>query len=1549
MFDAETVYTSVRDSCDESEVVVFQNIHRVGSSDSLFYTPAVLGGTVAIGGMLDSGSMACSISETAEMKLRDAGVITDQKQIDVNVVLVGCGGLRVRPKCAFGVEMEVYGCKMFVPTLVVPGQHDELIIGTNVIKYILHQSKSCESYWRTVSGPCPDRDPDAEHFLSMLSGLSPWRGSDVPDNVGTVRCNSATCLEPGREYLIWGKLPKNTPISPGSTVMTEPTSSRSAPRGVLVAKIVTTLWGDGQVPLKLINTSDRPVLLRRNAKLADVFTCAALEDMDVVEPIEVAGCTQSAMPPITDAGSAKEKLCSIGLSTVDVESCEVSVNCKTKMADLVMQYEDIFSRHHLDCGEAKDFVHRIHLSDNRPFRLPYRRVPPGQYQKLRQVLSEMEEKEIIRKSTSEYASPLVLVWKKNGDLRICTDFRWLNKRTLKDAHPLPHQADCLAALGGNCLFSTMDLTSGFYNMPLHEDDRKYSAFTTPMGLYEYNRLPQGLCNSPGSFMRMMTSIFGDQNYLSLLCYLDDLLVFAPDEETALLRLEMVFKRLRRHNLKLSPKKCFFLRRSVRFLGHIVDANGVSTDPSKVESITNMVSTDLMESDGVTPSPKRIRSFLGMVNYYQHFMPGYSAMAKPLFDLLKGAKRRGKQPKNKLSSRKLCVADWTPEQGQAFESLKASLVHSVVLAHPDFNRPFMLSTDASLDGIGAVLSQIQEGETRARPIAFAGKSLSRSQKNYPAHRLEFLALKWSICEKFSHWLKGHKFTVWTDNNPLTHILTKPKLDCCEQRWVAKLASYDFDIKYVPGPQNIVADALSRVPFVKASVGHRLLAEPYASLLAEVKDMSSFSVQNAFRSSSHDREPSPLSNNAQSACSPLRMHIQSVAKEDVSAVLQSRVGWEDGPRFRALEVLQHLPQLFPPGQDALPAYTVKDLCDMQSEDRTLSRVLSYVERHRRPSRRERFNESVLVTRYLKHWDRLTVKDGVLYRTSRDQKTKAKRFQYIVPDSLKTEVLQGIHDRAGHQAQSRSLSLARQRFFWPNLDRDVRDYVRHCQRCIVSKTVEPEGRAPLESIMTTRPLELVCIDFWSAEDSRNRSVDVLVITDHFTRMAQAFSCKDQTAKQVARVLWDRYFCVFGFPERIHSDQGANFESLLIGELLRISGVKKSHTTPYHPMGNGSVERFNRTLGGMIRALPPEEKADWPRRLQTLTFMYNCTEHETTGYSPFYLMFGRIPRLPVDVLFRAVLHDSAVVSYEKYVASLANDLKEAMVIAQVHATKEQNRHAQLYNRRVKGSNLNIGDRVLLANRKERGKKKLADRWDSTVYTVVDVNTETHTYRIRDTITGREKVVHRNLLMLVNFLPVGDTCDISDLASSLLGTGSSVSGHDGGEAEETSSGRGRESLSVASESFDTEGDSESPVTVTDGQGPLTDAVPVDSESRTIEWITQLSGPSLAEACIVDMSVASDPQNATISLEGSTTDQSVTCYSCPSTAADVSTDLRQSDFALDTMTQTDNTSDSLHTVVQVSPAHPGRFNAQVRSRFGRLINPVNRLIQTMSRQDVVQE
>ncbi len=150
----------------------------------------------------------------------------------------------------------------------------------------------------------------------------------------------------------------------------------------------------------------------------------------------------------------------LGLADLDVESCNVSADCKAKLVLLISQYHSIFSRHKLDCGKAAGFVHRIRLSDDKPFRLPYRRLAPNQYERLRQALDEMEECEIIRKSSSEFASPLVLVWKKSGDLRICTDFRWINARTFKDAHPLLHQADALAAMGGNAYFSTMDLTSG---------------------------------------------------------------------------------------------------------------------------------------------------------------------------------------------------------------------------------------------------------------------------------------------------------------------------------------------------------------------------------------------------------------------------------------------------------------------------------------------------------------------------------------------------------------------------------------------------------------------------------------------------------------------------------------------------------------------------------------------------------------------------------------------------------------------------------------------------------------------------------------------------------------------------------------------------------------------------------------------------------------------------------------------------------------------------------------------------------------------------------
>ncbi|RXN31463.1 Retrovirus-related Pol polyprotein from transposon 412 [Labeo rohita] len=346
----------------------------------------------------------------------------------------------------------------------------------------------------------------------------------------------------------------------------------------------------------------------------------------------------------------------------------------------------------------------------------------------------------------------------------------------------------------------------------------------------------------------------------------------------------------------------------------------------------------MDNDGCTPSVKRIKSFLGMVFYYQHFIPNCSSVSKPLFSLTAGQKRRGKLSKDRKfqgTYRKLAPSDWTTECQVAFDKLKAALLECVMLAHPDFNEPFILSVDASLDGLGAVLLQVPKGELRARPIAFASKTLSTSQRRYPAHRLEFMALKWSVCEKFSHWLKGHKFTIWTDNNPLTYLLTKPKLDAYELRWVSKLAAYTFDLKHLPGKANVVADTLSRDPFVEP-IGRRLLSEPYSSLMREANGVGEDSVHDVFRVSSQVQPNQPMKCLSKSA---------DYNMEEIRALCQSHCSWTDGAESRALHLVHHV-QKISGCQETLPVFSAQELKESQQEDLTISKVLSFLIKRRHP---------------------------------------------------------------------------------------------------------------------------------------------------------------------------------------------------------------------------------------------------------------------------------------------------------------------------------------------------------------------------------------------------------------------------------------------------------------------------------------------------------------------------------------------------------------------------------------------------------------------------
>ena len=265
------------------------------------------------------------------------------------------------------------------------------------------------------------------------------------------------------------------------------------------------------------------------------------------------------------------------------------------------------------------------------------------------------------------------------------------------------------------------------------------------------------------------------------------------------------------------------------------------------------------------------------------------------------------------------------------------------------------------------------------------------------------------------------------------------------------------------------------------------------------------------------------------------------------------------------------------------------------------------------------------FLRIRKQLQLKQGVLNRKS--QVHDRARLQLVLSQSYRSKAMAGCHDQVGHLGQNRVLELLRDRFFWPGMHMDVASYINSCPRCIRRKT-QPDT-VPLHNIEATHPLELVHLDYLQIEPSKGNIENVLIVTDHFTRYTQAYPSKTQTALATAKLLWNNFIIHYGFPDKIISDQGRNFESELLANLCEVAGVQKLRTTPYHPQTNGQCERFNSTLLNMLGTLTPEQKKDWKSYVPAMVHAYNCTRTTATGYSPYYLLFGREPRLPIDVAF--------------------------------------------------------------------------------------------------------------------------------------------------------------------------------------------------------------------------------------------------------------------------------------------------------------------------------
>ena len=990
----------------------------------------------------------------------------------------------------------------------------------------------------------------------------------------------------------------------------------SNPRPTLMVARSIVKPEEGKVPVRLLNPRGEPATVYQGT------TLAVLEQVE--EPISVSTIQEdkSEADPSSELKSTLWKL--VSESDVPLTPTE-----QEQLFTLLVEYSDIFANNDSDYGHTNKVCHNIPTGDSPPIRQQLRRIPLYRRDEVKKLLQDMRARQVIRPSNSPWASPIVLVRKRDGSTRFCVDYRKVNTVTRKDAYPLPRVDDTLDTLAGSKWFSTLDLISGYWQVEVDQKDREKTAFTTPEGLFEFNVMPFGLCNAPATFQRLMDLVLAGLQWSSCLVYLDDVIVTGKTFSEHLLRLKEVFDRLREAKLKLKPSKCAFCKSKVTFLGHIVSTEGVITDPGKVDKVKHW------------PQPtsrKEVQQFLGLANYYRRFVKDFATIARPLHKL----------------TEKTAKFQWTEQCQAAFEKLRNLLTTAPVLAFPDYDRPFILDTDASDTGLGAVLSQV-DCEGKEHVIAYASRTLSKAERAYCVTRKELLAVV-TFVHQFRPYLIGRKFTLRTDHGSLTWLSNFKHPEGQMARWLEKLQEYNFEIIHRRGRQHQNADSLSRLPCKQCGRDNHL------------SDEAEIAIQ------------------------------MIISQQSTTAIRQS-----------------------------------------QRDDPSLKFLLQAAESEKRPSPSDIAGRSKEDKKLLQMWKQLEIREGVLWRRYETKDGSRSHLQLVVPKSKRQDVLKEIHAgvAGGHLGEEKTLSRLKERYYWPGHWTDVREFCRTCSECTSRKSPSPRNRGPLTPVKSGYPMQIVAVDILGPLPiTENGNSYVLVASDYFTRWVEAYPIPNQEAVTVARILTQEMFFRFSVPEQLHSDQGRQFESQLIAEICKLLKISKTRTTPYHPQGDGLVERFNRTLLNMLATTVKSHQGDWEDHIRAVCLAYNSSVQHTTGYTPFYLMFGRQARIPVDLMFKSNLPEE--MPHSDYAVLLKSTLEEAYGQVREKMELKQEAQKQSYDRKVHGKPYNVGDMVWLHSTVvPRGTaKKLHHPWTGP-YRVVKCLSDI-TYRIENVKSKRQRqVVH--------------------------------------------------------------------------------------------------------------------------------------------------------------------------------------------------------------------
>ena len=521
-------------------------------------------------------------------------------------------------------------------------------------------------------------------------------------------------------------------IAKPTPALFEPEVIGHLPDGLQVNQMLITLKrGTKQMlSIDIENLTDHDIRLRSNTLVGH------LQLVQSVTPIEVREKTGSCNGngPVSSKDNISQQTRWSCISEIKLDG--LSEEQEALAREMLLEESQSFSMNESDIGVAKGLNLDINLEDKKPVQKNYVSVPRPLYTEVKSYIEDLLNKEFITPSTSAWSSPVVCVRKKDGSLRLCVDYRGLNGKTIKDRHPLPRIQETLDNLGGKQWFTVLDQGKAYHQGFINPRDRHLTAFITPWGLFEWVRIPFGLTNAPAAFQRHMENILRDLRDEIVIPYLDDLIVFSKSFDDHIQHVRTVLQRLREHGIKLKAKKCDLFKREVRFLGRKISEDGYKMDDSNIKAVTSLL-------DQKPKTVGDVRKILGLLSYYRRSIPAFAKIAKPLYELLTGTENIA-QPsevnnsKGQLKSK--VYVKWTDRHKGSLEELITLLTNSPLLAFPDPEEPYILHTDASQDGLGAVLYQKQKGKNRV--IAYASRTLSPAEKKYHLHsgKLEFLALK-----------------------------------------------------------------------------------------------------------------------------------------------------------------------------------------------------------------------------------------------------------------------------------------------------------------------------------------------------------------------------------------------------------------------------------------------------------------------------------------------------------------------------------------------------------------------------------------------------------------------------------------------------------------------------------------------------------------------------------------------------------------------------------------------------------------------------------------